>query len=383
MFQHDFIYDILGFQLALILIALSNTWALRRARSHTPPRHFPPVSILVPARNEEDNVARCVASLLVQDYPDFEVLALDDQSTDRTRAILTALAAGDPRLRVLDGQPLPAGWLGKNWACAQLAERAAGELLFFTDADTSHQPQALRALVTALEGEGADLMSGFPRQEVLTAGEKIIVPFFSWVTYAFTPLLLGYRLRLPALSTAIGQAMLFRRTAYEAIGGHRAARAAIVEDMELARRVKAGGYRWRMARITDLISCRMYRGGRAAWNGLSRNLFAAFNFRLAPYLFVWGWLLALFFKPFYDLALYAAGRPVGVPLVAVLACVALALVLWLFVYHQLKAPWWPAALYPATLIIMELVALRSLWLGISGRLTWKDRALIRPRLRLF
>jgi chlorobactene glucosyltransferase len=177
--------------------------------------------------------------------------------------------------------------------------------------------------------------------------------------------------------------MLFRRAAYEAIGGHRAARAAIVEDMELARRAKAGGYRWCMARITDLISCRMYRGGREAGLAMSRNLFAAFGFRLIPFLFAWAWLLALFFKPFLDLALYAAGRPLGVPLVAVLTCVALALVLWLFVYRQLKVPMWPAALYPATLIIMELVALRSLWLGVSGRLTWKDRALIRPRLKVF
>jgi chlorobactene glucosyltransferase len=383
MFQHDFIYDILAFQLALIFIALSNTWALRRTRRHTPPRCFPTVSILVPARNEEDNVECCVASLLAQDYPDFEVLALDDQSADRTRTILASLAAGDPRLRVLDGQPLPAGWLGKNWACAQLAERAAGELLFFTDADTYHRPQALRALVTALEGEGADLLSGFPRQETLSWGEKFIVPFFSWVTYAFTPLLLGYRLRLPALSTAIGQAMLFRRAAYEAIGGHGAVRAVITEDLELARLIKARGYRWRMMYITDLVSCRMYRSGREASSALSRNLFAAFKFRIVPYVFAWVWLLILFLKPYLDLALYAARRPLGAPLVAVLACVSLALVLWLLVYHQLKAPLWPAVLYPATLSIMELVALRSLWLGVSGRLMWKERALIRPRVKWF
>lgn len=383
MFQHDIIYDLIAFQLVLLLIALSNTWLLRRARRHAPPPRFPTVSVLVPARNEEANIERCVASLLAQDYPDFELLVLDDESADGTRAILARLAEDDSRLRVLDGRPLESGWLGKSWACAQLAARAGGELLYFTDADTHHQPHALREMVSALEGEGADLLGGFPRQETHTAGEKLIVPFFSWVTYCFTSLALGYRLRLPALSTAVGQALLFRRAAYEGIGGHRAVRTAIVEDMELARRIKAGGYRWRMAHLTDLVSCRMYRGGREAAEALSRNLFAAFNFRVAPYLFAWGWLLVLFLKPWLDLGLVALGVPIGVPLAAVLCCIGLALVVWVIPFHQLGLPLWPATLYPVTMGVMEAVALRSLWLGLRGRLTWKDRAIARPRLRLF
>lgn len=383
MFQHDIIYDLIAFQLVLLLVALTNTWVLHRARLHAPPPRFPKVSILVPARNEEANIERCVASLLAQDYPDFEVLVLDDESTDRTRSILVSLAAGDDRLQVLDGRPLESGWLGKNWACAQLAARASGELLFFTDADTHHQPHTLRAFVTALEGEGADLMGGFPRQEVGTWGEKFIVPFFSWVIYCFTPLALGYRLKFPGISTAVGQALLFRRAAYEGIGGHRVVRAAIVEDLELARQVKAHGYRWRMMRITDLVSCRMYRGGQAAAEGLSKNLFAAFNFRVIPYLFAWGWLLVLFLKPFVDLGLYALDLPLGVPVEYVLAAIGLALSLWLVPYQQLGMPLWPAFLYPVTMLVMEVVALRSLWLGLSGRLTWKDRAIVRPRLRLF
>lgn len=383
MFQHDIIYDLIAFQLVLLLIALTNTWVLHRARRHALPPRFPKVSILVPARNEEANIERCVASLLAQDYPDFEVLVLDDESTDRTRSILESLAAGDGRLQVLAGRPLESGWLGKNWACAQLAARASGDLLFFTDADTHHQPQTVRAFVTALEGEGADLIGGFPRQEVGTWGEKFIVPFFSWVIYCFTPLALGYRLKFPGISTAVGQALLFRRVAYEGIGGHRAVRAAIVEDLELARQVKAHGYRWRMMRITDLVSCRMYRGGRAAAEGLSKNLFAAFNFRVVPYLFAWGWLLVLFLKPFVDLGLYALDVPLGVPVAYVLAAIGLALALWLVPYHQLGMPLWGAFLYPVTMLVMEAVALRSLWLGLSGRLTWKDRAIVRPRLRLF
>lgn len=383
MFRHDIIYDLIAFQAVLVLIALSNAWVLRGARRHAAPARWPRVSVLVPARNEEANIERCVSSLLAQDYPDFEVLVLDDDSTDRTRPILERLAAGDPRLRVLDGRPLEAGWLGKNWACAQLAARADGDLYFFTDADTHHKPWTLRALVTALEGEDADLLGGFPRQEVRTLGEKFIVPFFSWVIYCFTPLALGYRLKFPGLSTAVGQALLFRRAAYEGIGGHRAVRAVIIEDLELARRIKAHGYRWRMMRLTDLVSCRMYRSGGEAAAALSRNLFAAFEFRVVPYLFAWLWLLVMFLKPFLDLGLYALGQPIGVPVAAVLACSGLALVLWLFVYRRLELPVWLAPLYPITMVVMEFVALRSLWLGLRGRLIWKDRAIGRPRLRLF
>lgn len=383
MFQHDTIYDLIVFQLVLLAVALSNTWVLHRARRHDPPARFPRVSVLVPARNEERGIERCVSSLLAQDYPDFEVLVLDDESTDRTRCILDALAAGHPRLQVFGGRPLEPGWLGKNWACAQLAARADSDLLFFTDADTHHHPHTLRAFVTAMEAEKADLMGGFPRQEVGTLGEKFIVPFFSWVIYCFTPLALGYFLKIPALSTAVGQALLFRRSAYDGIGGHRTVRTAIVEDLELARQIKAHGYTWRMMRITDLVSCRMYRGGSEAGAALSRNLFAAFDFRVVPYVFAWAWLLVMFLKPFIDLGLSALGEPLDVPLIAVLACIGLALLLWAIPYHQLGLPVWLAPLYPVTMLIMEFVALRSLWLGLRGRLTWKDRAVVRPRLRLF
>jgi chlorobactene glucosyltransferase len=378
---HDLLYHLIVFQAILILIALSNARTLRLAGRHTAPARFPKVSVLVPARNEQANIERCIRSLLSQNYPDFEVLVLDDESTDRTRMILESLAGGDARLRVLDGRPPEAGWLGKNWACAQLETQAAGDLLFFTDADTFHRPEALRALVTAMEGEHADLMSGFPRQEVLTWGEKLIVPFFSWVMFCFMPLGLGYRVKLPALSCAVGQMLLIRRTVYHEIGGHQAVRSAIAEDLALARRLKALGYRWRMMQAAHLISCRMYRSGREAYAGLSKNLFAAFDFRLVPYLFAWLWLMVVFLKPVCDLGVYAMGLSLDVPLAAVLLCILLALVLWLVPYRQLGLPLRPAALYPVTVLVTEVVALRSLWISLSGGLTWKGRSLLSPRFR--
>jgi chlorobactene glucosyltransferase len=381
--SQDLLLHLIIFQAVLLLIALSNAHVLWRTARQDRLRSFPQVSVLVPARNEERNIARCIASLLAQDYPAFEVIALDDQSTDSTQAILERIAHVEMRLRVLPGQPIPPGWLGKNWACAQLAAQAVGDLLLFTDADTFHKPQALRACVTALQGEHADLLTGFPRQVMHTWGERFIVPFFGWVFYCFMPLWLAYRLKAPALSIAVGQMLLFRRTAYDAIGGHAAVRASVAEDLDLARRIKACGYRWRVLDATRLISCRMYGSGREAYGGLCKNLFAAFGFRVLPYLFAWLWLAMMFLEPPLLLGAHALGLAPQAQAVPILLCMGLSLALWLVPYQRLGLPWYLGALYPLTLLVIEWVAACSLRLSVTGRLVWKGRALVRPQLRWF
>jgi chlorobactene glucosyltransferase len=372
------INHLIVFQAVMMLIVLSNAWVLGRAGRHTVPQVFPKVSLLVPARNEEDNIERCVSSLLAQDYPNFEVLILDDQSTDRTRQIIEDLSRSDPRLQVLDGQPLQPGWLGKNWACAQLADRAEGQLLFFTDADTFFQPQTLRAAVAVLQGEQGDLLTGFPRQEVHSWGERFIVPLFSWAFYCFTPLLIAYRLKLPWLSNAIGQMLLFRREAYQTIGGHAAVRDCITEDLSLARRVKSFGLSWRVMDVTQLISCRMYRSGREAFAGLSKNLFAAFGFRLLPYVLIWLWLAVMFWEPLAVLAAYVLGLAPHAQPASLLVCILLSLLVWLIPYFRLGVPPGLAFGYPIMLLVLELVAFSSLWLTLTHRLNWKDRKIASP-----
>src|SRR5512136_978570 len=138
-FTHDLVLHLIVFQAVMLVILLDNIWITRRARRHSPPQEFPMVSVLVPARNEERNITICVQSLLAQDYPCFEVLVLDDQSTDGTRGILERIAGSHSELRLLDGEPPSDELVGKNWACYQLARQARGDLLFFTDADTWHR----------------------------------------------------------------------------------------------------------------------------------------------------------------------------------------------------------------------------------------------------
>jgi chlorobactene glucosyltransferase len=373
--------DLIAFQGVMLLILMSNLWLLRRSRRHAPPPTLPLLSVMVPARNEEMNIRRCVQSLLAQDYPAFEVLVLDDQSSDGTLAILQEMGIAQPRLRIFEGSPGKDLKAGKNWACSQLASQARGDLLYFTDADTVHRPDSLRLLVTAATGEGADLLTGFPGQQTLTWGERLLVPFFSWASLCFIPLGLAYRLRLQALSVAVGQVMLFRRRAYETIGGHASLGTAIVDDLALARKIKAAGLRWRVARVADLVSCRMYRSGREAVQGFTKNLFAAFDCRLLPFLFVFGWLVVVFWAPLLNLAVYLLG---GIPpgtLQQAGFCIFLSFILWFVPYVEFHNPKYLGLLYPVTILAITLVALKSLLLSLTGKLSWKDRPLHRPKWR--
>ena len=380
---HTLINHLIIFQAIILLVILSNMWFLHRAKKHTSPGALPMVSILVPARNEERNIANCVRSLLAQDYPSFEVIVYDDQSTDATRSILEQIARKHPMLKILDGIPLPEGRLGKNWACVQLARQAKGDLLLFTDADTLHQPQALRMIVTAMIGEKADLLTGFPRQELHTWGERLLVPFFSWALYCFNSLGLAYGLRVPVLSSAVGQMMLFRREAYQAIGGHERVADSIIDDLMLARQIKSAGLRWRFMNLTDLVSCRMYQGSREAFDGFSKNLFAAFDFHLLFFCFAFIWLAILFLEPLIILILSILGKVPLARLDELVLCIGLSLLLWLIPFLDLRIPFYLAFLYPINLLAIEVVAFRSLHLTLTGHLTWKDRTLSRQRWKWF
>jgi chlorobactene glucosyltransferase len=376
---HNSIHGFIFFESVILLVILSNIIIRHQARKHSPPGDFPLVSLLVPVRNEAESIGRCVQSLLAQDYPSFEVLVLDDQSADDTRAILEQIATSHPKLRLLDGVPPPEGWLGKNWACAQLANQAQGEVLFFTDADTVHRPQSLRALVSTLLGEKADMLSGFPGQEMHTWLERFLVPFFSWAVLCFIPLGLAYRLRQPFLSAAVGQVMLFRRQAYQVIGGHAGVRSSIVDDLSLSRQVVASRLRWRVITAADLITCRMYRSGDEAIAGFAKNLFAAFGYRLLPFLFVYLWLGFLFWQPLLLVGWMLLGGAPSPGAAELFLCLGLALLMWLIPYLELRAPVYLSFLYPLTILVIDVVALKSLLLGLCGRLTWKGRVIPMPK----
>ncbi len=367
---------------AVILgIALWNAATLRRLSRYGQPRRRPFASILVPARDERDRIERCVRSLLVQDYVPYEVVVLDDHSSDGTGEVLARLAQEAPHLRALRGAPLPPGWLGKHWACHQLADAARGELLVFVDADTEHAPTTLASLVAAFETEEADLISGLVREEVVSWGERLLVPMLPWSILAFVPLPLAYRLRSPALAAGIGQFMCLRRAAYEALGGYAAVREQVVDDLALVRRAAALGLRWRLVDATELVGCRMYRTWREVWQGLGKSLFAAFGYHALGFIFVWSWLALAFTEPVVVLGLWTLGLPHGSwsPGLAGAAAV-LSLALWTLIYARMRLPLFLVLLYPLTTWFWFAAALCSFWLAWTGRAVWKGRNVAPPRV---
>ncbi|MGQ9552684.1 MAG: glycosyltransferase [Anaerolineae bacterium] len=378
--QHQ--VSILVFLAVLLCIATSNLLSLRSLGSYALPRRFPRLSVLIPARNEAATIACCVRSLLAQDYPDFEIIVLDDNSGDGTRRVLKKLGSGGGKLRVLAGAALPLGWLGKLWACQQLLAAAEGELLLFTDADTCHDPQTLRQAVAALFADGADLLTVLPEEQALSWGEKLALPLIHWSVISFLPLWLAQRLQAPALSVTIGQFMLVRRSALEQIGAFTSIRQQVLDDMALGRAVKAQGLRWRLVDSGGHVSCRMYAGLRECFEGFGKNLFAIFGYRIVPYVLIWTWLGTVFLEPPVVLVLTGVGirLPWLSPTLSELAVVE-ALLLWGLLVLRFRLPLPLLLVYPVAAALHICIAMYSLVLNLSGRALWKGRRLQKQRLR--
>jgi chlorobactene glucosyltransferase len=377
-------YTVVAFLAFCLLTALGNSLFIRRLKGKlSSPIELPFVSILVPARNEELNIATCVRSLLAQDYPSFELIVLDDQSTDATPAILDEIQKKDPRLTVLSGGSLPAGWLGKHWACSQLAGAAVGELLLFTDADTWHEAQALRESVAVLLEERADLLTAFPHEQVITWGEKLTVPILGFTPFAFVPVFLTRWWPQTRLSLTIGQFMLFRRTAYDAAGGHAAVRSHPVDDVMLGRRVIERGLKWILVDGTEHIHCRMYRSFGSAVAGFTRTLFAFFDYHILLYLLAWFWIGCIFLEPLFVLLLAGLGIQLGYfPVSLAWTAVLEAILLFFLIYWRFRFPVALAGLYPVSISLFVWLALRSLLFAWLGSRSWKDRRMPRPTFRL-
>jgi glycosyltransferase involved in cell wall biosynthesis len=230
------------------------------------------VSVLVPARDEALRLPALLAGLLAQDVT--EIVVLDDQSSDGTDAVVLRAAAADPRVRLVRGTPPPPGWTGKNWACLQLAAVACGDVLAFCDADVILAPGAVDACWAQMCAQNADVFSVFPRQHTATLGERLLVPLIDDVLLAFLPHCL-LRLPVPSAATANGQLLMFRRGAYDRLGGHAAVAGDITEDLALARRTRRAGLRLGLALGGDLVGARMYSGYADSVRGFGKNLRAA------------------------------------------------------------------------------------------------------------
>jgi chlorobactene glucosyltransferase len=245
----------------------------------------PLVSILVPARNEQHRVLEaCIRSVLAQDYGRFEVIAVNDRSTDATGAILETLAKSDERLRVIEGKELSPGWLGKPYAMQQALDHARGEWILATDADMIFESSALRtALDRVLDAKG-DALTLIPRFEARSFWERVMIPTWAWVFLMFT---LFYRINNPKTDRAagIGGFFLIRRKLLDRIGGYEVLKDEVMEDVRLAERIKRSDARLLVDQAPTLIRTRMYRTFGEMWECSNKNWFSGVNFSLPFALF--------------------------------------------------------------------------------------------------
>jgi hypothetical protein len=229
------------------------------------------MSVLIPARNEQEHIRAVIASVLANEHVELEVMILDDHSTDQTAAIVGELSQHDPRVHLIASAPLPENWCGKQHACWQLAQKAHYDLLVFLDADVELSPQALSAMAAFINASGAALASGFPYQKTETLFEKLLIPLMHFVLLGFLPL---YRMRKsndPAYSAGCGQLFIARKSAYIASGGHCAIRASRHDGITLPRAFRRAGFKTDLFDATTLASCRMYQSASQVFNGLAKN----------------------------------------------------------------------------------------------------------------
>lgn len=371
------------------------------------PRELPPVSssggetrpfvsIIVPARNEEDNIGSCVESLVASDYPAFEVLVVDDRSQDRTRDIVRETAErvgsgdsdrterpegeGGPVVRLIPGDPLPEGWFGKPWACWQGAKEGKGGLLLFTDADTVHSPDLLGRVVEAVESDQADALTVIGQQVMGSFWEQLIQPqFFMLLAGRYPRTDKPRKARHWRHAIANGQYLLFRREVYESMGGHQAVAGEVVEDLRLAQILVRGG--WTLSvRQAHGLRTRMYRSFSGLVEGWSKNVATAALQTtpgwmlpiILPLSFLTGIMLWIFPPAVLAFSILTGAR--GLALAWSAMATGLALFLWTQVSIRMRGNPFMGLLFPVGAVVGLYIFTRS-WVG-GARIRWKGRKYI-------
>ncbi len=385
MYIISLLHSLLYFTLTMLIIQIFNAYVINGLKqSIIPIKDKQYVSILVPARNEENNIARCVLSLLGQSYDSFEVIVLNDQSEDNTAAILTDIVKQYPHLKVIEGKDLPRGWLGKPWACHQLAASATGDWLLFTDADTIHKPDMLKSVMGHALKDKPGLVTAFTKQEMHTLGEKLIVSYPFWSIFSLFPMILAIRFGLSIFCAANGQFMLFSKTSYHEIGGHESVKNQIADDFSLAKLILKKHKKLQIYNMVDFVSCRMYRSFSEALQGFAKNYFAIFDYRIIQSLFVWVWMFILCWLPLFIVivgSLYSF-----VPFSMMIICTATILLqtlLWVNASVQFRMPAIVLVLYPAIIAISSFIGIYSIFQSLRQKTTWKGRSIPKINIRWF
>ncbi|MFD2670376.1 glycosyltransferase [Marinicrinis sediminis] len=368
---------VLGMQLAFVLwnLFVFRGHRLPHPRMHSDEWHTDPplISVLIPARNEARNIAACIQAVQHQHYRNIEIIVLDDQSEDQTPAILEQLKREESRLQVLSGRPRPRGWAGKVYACHQLSKQARGRYLLFLDADARLENDAVARALLAAEQQQIGLITGFPKQVTRTWAERLVVPFMMFSILCHLPLKLVRGSSDPKFVAAHGGFMFFHRDVYDHIGGHEAIASSLVDDMDLARRVKQGGHSVLLADLTSICSMRMYTSFHEVWMGYQKNMYLLFggnSFLLAAMMIGYSWLYVL--SPVVMLCSLATGHWQAGILAAL--NVLLGIFIKAIIDRRNSIPWIVSCFLPVSVVLVCAIGLSSWLKAKSGKgYTWKGR----------
>ncbi len=345
-----------------------------------------PVSVLIPARNEAAGIAAAISSVLATRGVDFEIVVMDDHSTDDTAAIVSKLAEQDVRIRLLRSAPLPAGWNGKQHACWQLAEVARNPVLCFMDADVRLEPDCLARMALLLNKSNNSLVSGFPRQITGSVFEWLLIPLIHFVLLGFLPVARMRTSTDPAFAAGCGQFLLVHAKAYFRTGGHAAIRETMHDGIRLPRLFREHGLKTDLADLTHLARCRMYTSAAQVWNGLAKNATEgiATRSRIGPIsgVLLLGQVWPFFFMSFAVLLLTLAAffhvRTALIHPAAVVLILAAGICAWLprfLAVSRFRQDWRSALLHPVGILLLLAIQWYAFLRKLLRRpVAWRDRA---------
>ncbi|MEO6694467.1 MAG: glycosyltransferase [Ignavibacteria bacterium] len=324
------------------------------------------VSILIPARNEERNIENCLRHVTAQSYSNIEIIVLDDFSKDSTLAKSLQMSETDNRIMVVEGEELPRGWTGKNWACMQLAKKASGDYLLFIDADVTLGKEAVESSIFEMNNLKTDMLSVFPKQIMNSIGEKLTVAILNWLMISFLPLKKVYSSKNSFYAAANGQFMMWKRNVYFETGGHESVKDKIVEDIELSRMLKTKGYKIATLLCDDLVTCRMYSSFSESLAGFTKNYFPSSG--LSEWKFI-SILILIVFSYLYPLILMFD----SVLFMSIVGVIILNRAIISMISHQSLIM--NTILFPFQLLTMLYIGLRSVAAIKYGNVYWKGRNL--------
>ncbi|WP_170126213.1 glycosyltransferase [Paraliobacillus ryukyuensis] len=266
------------------------------------------LSVLIPARDEEANIEACLSSVIQQTQQPYEIIVLNDHSTDNTKKLIRGLANKHQSIRLVEGKSLPKGWTGKSYACQQLADHASGDWFLFVDADARLEPKAIEQMNPILAKQGAGIVSGFPRQIVGSWLEKLVVPMMMFVILCHLPIYFVKNSKRAMFAAAHGAFITVHQTSYHVIGGHAAIRDSLLDDMSLMKRMKQYGFPATLAKIDRYVYMRMYHTWKDVWFGFQKNIYTGVNRQAIALLLVIAYYLMLYIVPI--VLLFTGANPI-------------------------------------------------------------------------